>query len=64
MSQQDHAKATIFLHHHIYEGLRSEYLTVIDPLELWKHSEEQFDHHKSIVIPIAQHDWTHMQLQY
>ena len=34
-SLQDRAKALIFLHHHIDEGLKSEYLTVKDPLILW-----------------------------
>ena len=33
-SQQDRAKALIFLRHHIDEGLKSEYLTVKDPLIL------------------------------
>ena len=33
-SLQDRAKALIFLFHHIDEGLKSEYLTVKDPLIL------------------------------
>ena len=33
-SQQDRVKALIFLRHHIDEGLKSEYLTVKDPLIL------------------------------
>ena len=33
-SQQDRAKALIFIHHHIDKGLKSEYLTVKDPLIL------------------------------
>ena len=33
-SLQDRAKDLIFLHHHIDEGLKSEYLTVKDPLIL------------------------------
>ena len=31
-SSQDKAKAMIFLHHHLEEGLKIEYLTVKDPL--------------------------------
>ena len=34
-SQQDRAKALIFIRHHIDGGLKSEYLTVKDPLILW-----------------------------
>ena len=33
-SLQDHAKALIFFRRHIDEGLKSEYLTVKDPLIL------------------------------
>ncbi|XP_049364048.1 uncharacterized protein LOC125828762 [Solanum verrucosum] len=34
-SSQDKAKAMIFLHYHLDESLKVEYLTVKDPLELW-----------------------------
>ena len=40
-SQQDRAKSLIFIRHHIDEGLKSEYLTVNDPLILWKSLKEQ-----------------------
>ena len=32
---QDHAKAMIFIRHHLHEGLKSEYLTIKDPLVMW-----------------------------
>ena len=35
-SNQDKTKAIIFIRHHLHEGLKVEYLTVKDPLELWK----------------------------
>ncbi|XP_068338939.1 uncharacterized protein [Pyrus communis] len=35
-SFQDRTKAMIFIHRHLDEGLKSEYLTVEDPLGLWK----------------------------
>jgi hypothetical protein len=35
VSLQDHAKAMIFFCHHLYEGLKVEYLTIKDPLVLW-----------------------------
>ena len=34
--KQDCAKAMIFLRHHLDEGLKNEYLTIKDPLVLWK----------------------------
>jgi hypothetical protein len=33
-SLQEKAKAMIFLRHHLHEDLKTEYLTVKDPLEL------------------------------
>ncbi|KAM1302332.1 hypothetical protein ACFX2H_013272 [Malus domestica] len=33
---QDRAKAMIFIRRHLDEALKSEYLTVEDPLALWK----------------------------
>jgi hypothetical protein len=34
VTPQEKAKAMIFLRHHIHEDLKTEYLTVKDPLEL------------------------------
>ena len=62
-SQQDHAKALIFLHHHIDEGLKSEYPIVKYPLILWKSLKERYDHQKTVILPRARYDWIHLQLQ-
>ena len=40
-SLQDSAKALIFLHHHIDEELKGEYLTVKDPFIQWNNSNHQ-----------------------
>nr|XP_009616444.1 uncharacterized protein LOC104108982 [Nicotiana tomentosiformis] len=45
-SNQDKAKAMIFLRHHLHEGLKTEYLTVKDPLELWINLKDRYDHLK------------------
>ncbi|XP_027096296.1 uncharacterized protein [Coffea arabica] len=45
-SNQDRAKAMIFLRRHLNEGLKVEYLTVKDPLVLWLDLKERFDHLK------------------
>ena len=63
VSQQDRAKAVIFLHHHIDEGLKSEYLTVNDPLILWKSLKEWYDHQKTIILQRARYDWIYLRLQ-
>ncbi|XP_073273254.1 uncharacterized protein [Primulina huaijiensis] len=47
MSQQDRAKALIFLRHHLNDGLKVEYLTVKEPRELWKNLKERFDHQRT-----------------
>ncbi|XP_015057734.1 uncharacterized protein LOC107004028 [Solanum pennellii] len=47
-SNQNRAKAMIFLRHHLDEGLKMEYLTVKDPL---------------VVLPQARYDWIHLRLQ-
>ncbi|XP_027174368.1 uncharacterized protein LOC113773981 [Coffea eugenioides] len=62
-SNQDCAKAMIFLRHHLDEGLKSEYLTVKDPLVLWRDLKERFDHLKLVVLPKARYNWLHLRLQ-
>ncbi|XP_019260104.1 PREDICTED: uncharacterized protein LOC109238132 [Nicotiana attenuata] len=62
-SSQDKAKAMIFLRHHLDEGLKVEYLTVKDPLELWTGLKERYDHLKATVLPRARYEWMHLRLQ-
>ncbi|XP_019261083.1 PREDICTED: uncharacterized protein LOC109239036 [Nicotiana attenuata] len=61
-SNQDKAKA-MFLRRHLDEGLKAEYLTVKDPLELWTGLKERYDHLKAKVLPMAQYEWMHLRLQ-
>ncbi|XP_070004993.1 uncharacterized protein [Nicotiana sylvestris] len=62
-SSQDKAKAMIFLHHHLDEGLKSEYLTLKDPFQLWTSLKELYDHLKATVLPRAHREWMHLRLQ-
>ncbi|XP_074290138.1 uncharacterized protein LOC141616880 [Silene latifolia] len=62
-SNQDKARAIIFLRRHLHEGLKVEYLTVKDPQVLWKNLKEQYDHQKTIILPKARYDWMHLRLQ-
>ena len=41
---QEKAKAMIFLRRHLHEGLKTEYLTVKDPLILWNSLKERYEH--------------------
>ncbi|XP_028789929.1 uncharacterized protein LOC114745922 [Neltuma alba] len=62
-SDQDKAKAMIFLRHHLHEGLKIEYLTIKDPLVLWNNLKERYDHQKTVIRPKAHYDWMHLRLQ-
>ena len=62
-SEQDKAKAIIFLRHHLDEILKTEYLIVKDPSILWKNLKERYDHQKTIILPKAHYDWLHLRLQ-
>lgn len=52
VSNKDKAKAMIFRRHHLHEGLKTEYLTVKDPLE-WISLKDRYDHLKLTVLPRA-----------
>ncbi|XP_019258408.1 PREDICTED: uncharacterized protein LOC109236667 [Nicotiana attenuata] len=62
-SNQDRAKAMIFLRHHLDEGLKMKYLTVKDPVILWNNLKDRYDHLKMVVLAQARYDWTHLRLQ-
>jgi gag-polypeptide of LTR copia-type len=62
-SPQEKAKAMIFLRHNLHEDLTTEYLTVKDPLELWKNLKERYDHQKQVFLPKARYEWIHLRLQ-
>ena len=52
-SQQDKAKALIFIRHHLNEELKTEYLMEKGPLVLWKKLRERYEHHKSVILQNA-----------
>ncbi|XP_060202781.1 uncharacterized protein LOC132631205 [Lycium barbarum] len=62
-SNQENAKAMIFLRHHLDEALKIEYLTIQDPLVLCKNLKERYDHLKMVFLPKARHEWINLRLQ-
>ncbi|CAM8941995.1 unnamed protein product [Rhodiola kirilowii] len=62
-SQQDRSKAMILLRHHLHESLKAQYLTVKEPYELWKSLKDRFDHQRTVTLPRARYEWTHLRLQ-
>ena len=62
-SLQDRAKSMIFIRHHLHEELKSEYLTVKDPLVLWNDLKERYENQKSVILPKACYNWLNLRLQ-
>ncbi|XP_073120827.1 uncharacterized protein [Henckelia pumila] len=62
-SLQNRAKAMIFIRHHLHDGLKIEYLTIKDPLDLWNNLKERYSHQKTVILPKARYDWMHLRLQ-
>ncbi|KAG2675502.1 hypothetical protein I3760_12G006800 [Carya illinoinensis] len=52
-SLQDCAKAMIFLQHHLHEELKTEYLTVKDPLILWNDLREDMNIRKLSLLKLC-----------
>ncbi|KAM1569792.1 hypothetical protein COP1_035009 [Malus domestica] len=55
-SSQDRAKAMMFIRRHLDEALKSEYLTVEDPLALWKALRNRYNHQTTVILPRARYD--------
>ena len=62
-SSQDQAKTMIFIRRHLNEGLKSEYLTVEDLLALWNALKNIYNHQKTMILPRARYEWTHLRIQ-
>ncbi|XP_074327463.1 uncharacterized protein LOC141665376 [Apium graveolens] len=60
---EQNANEIIFFRHHIHEDLKSEYLTIKNPLTLWNNLKDRFDHHKVVHFPSARYDWINLRLQ-
>ncbi|CAN6689031.1 unnamed protein product [Malus baccata var. baccata] len=53
----------IFIRRHLDEGLKSEYLTVKDPLALSKALRNIYNHQTTMILPRARYEWTHLRIQ-
>ncbi|GAV85900.1 hypothetical protein CFOL_v3_29334, partial [Cephalotus follicularis] len=62
-SNGERTTALIFLRHHIDDGLKYEYLTVENPLELWQNLNDRFEHLKAVVLPKTLNDWAQLRFQ-
>ncbi|XP_068340446.1 uncharacterized protein [Pyrus communis] len=62
-SSQDRAKPMIFIRRHLDEGQKNEYLTVEDPLALWKTLRNRYNHKTIVILPKAHYELTHLRIQ-
>ncbi|XP_070669139.1 uncharacterized protein [Malus domestica] len=62
-SSQNRAKAMIFIRRHLDEALKSEYLTVEDPLALWEALRSRYNHQTTVILPKARYEWSHLRIQ-
>ncbi|GAV73356.1 hypothetical protein CFOL_v3_16842, partial [Cephalotus follicularis] len=62
-SNEERATALIFLRYHIDDGMKYEYLTVENPLELWQNLNDRFEHLKSVVLSKALNDWSQLRFR-
>ncbi|GJT16945.1 hypothetical protein Tco_0875651 [Tanacetum coccineum] len=60
---QDKAMANIFLHKHIDDGLKLEYLTTEDPSILWKDLKDPFDNQRKVLLPTVREEWRSLRFQ-
>jgi hypothetical protein len=53
----------IFLRCHLHEELKIGYLTIKDPLILWKNLKERYNHQKTVILLKTRYNWIHLRLQ-
>ncbi|XP_022008496.1 uncharacterized protein LOC110907884 [Helianthus annuus] len=62
-TDQDKAKAHVFLHKHIDEMLQFEYSNFEDSDVLWKDLKSRFDHQMEVLLPTARDEWNNLRFQ-
>ena len=52
-NEKDEANALIFIHRHLPDAFKTQYLQVRKSSDLWKRLKERYDHTKTIMLPHA-----------
>jgi len=55
--------AISIIRHHLTKGLKDQYLTIENPLELWTALQRRYDYQKTVLLPNATYDWKHLRIQ-
>ena len=56
VSDADKAKAMIYIRHYIDKSLKTKYVTMEDPSELWSLLYDRYDHLKLVIFSRAHYD--------
>ncbi|XP_013700173.3 uncharacterized protein LOC106403942 [Brassica napus] len=60
-SDKDKYIAIYMIHHHLQENLKTQYMTMENPYDLWIALQRRYDHQKTVLLPKAQYDWKHIR---
>jgi hypothetical protein len=55
--------ALYILRHHLHPDLKAEYVMEEEPNVLWLSLKDRYEQQKAVILPEANHDWTHIRLQ-
>ena len=54
-------RAISIIRHHLIEGLKDQYLTMENPLDLWTALQRRYDHQKTVLLPKAKYEWKNLR---
>ena len=60
-SDKDKYRAIYMIRHHLQENLKTQYMTMENPYDLWIALQRRYDHQKTVLLPKAQYDWKHIR---
>ncbi|XP_048630557.1 uncharacterized protein LOC125603866 [Brassica napus] len=60
-SDKDKNRAIYMMRHHFQENLKTQYMTMENPYDLWIALQRRYDHQKTVLLPKAQYDWKHIR---
>ncbi|XP_048620234.1 uncharacterized protein LOC106424122 [Brassica napus] len=60
-SDKDKYRAIYMIRHHLQENLKTQYMTMENPYDLWIALQRRYDHQKMVLLPKAQYDWKHIR---
>lgn len=63
LSEQFKFNALYIIRHHIHPDLKSEYVMEEEPSTLWVALQTRYEQQKAVILPEANHEWTHLRLQ-